>query len=114
MVLACMLVLVATFPWGDLQGHGHWTRVVWVPFATRRIRILDIGQNFLLYMPLGGFTGRLFRRRPMLMTFAFSLILAGLAESAQVYSHTRFPSMTDVTCNVAGALSAAAITRRRR
>jgi glycopeptide antibiotics resistance protein len=67
--------------------------------------------NTLLYVPSGAFSGRLFRR-PLLMAFGLSLALSLTAELAQVYSHNRFPSATDVTCNVAGAVLAAALSRR--
>ena len=62
--------------------------------------------NTLLCAPIGGLCGRLFRR-PLLMAFGLSLALSVTAEWSQVYSHTRYPSATDVACNVAGALAAA-------
>jgi glycopeptide antibiotics resistance protein len=33
-------------------------------------------------------------------------------EALQIYSHERFPSTTDVVCNVAGAVAAAVMARR--
>ena len=60
---------------------------------------------------IGTIGGRLFRR-PLLMAFGLSLSLSVTAEWSQVYSHTRYPSATDVTCNVAGAVLAAALSRR--
>ena len=111
LILSSALVLIADYPWGDFRGHSHWTRVVWVPFVTRPIRVSDIVLNVLLCAPLGGFAGRLFRH-PLLSAFGLSLLLSLAGEWMQVYSHTRFPSMTDVTCNVAGAVLAAAFSRR--
>jgi glycopeptide antibiotics resistance protein len=108
-----LVVLIAAVPWGDFVGHSHWTRVVWVPFLTRRLRLPDIGLNLLLCAPIGGFSGRLFRR-PLLSAFGLSLLLSLAGELTQVYSHNRFPSATDVTCNVAGAVVAAAVTQRLR
>ena len=112
LAVASALVLVAAFPWGDLQGHSHWNKVGWVPFVSPPVRLRDIALNTLLCAPIGGFSATLFRR-PLLMAFGLSLALSVTAESSQVYSHTRFPSATDVTCNVAGAVVAAAVSRRR-
>jgi glycopeptide antibiotics resistance protein len=103
---------VAAFPWGDLQGHAHWSKVGWIPFVSAPIRLRDIVLNALLCAPIGGLCARLFRR-PLLMAFGLSLALSLTAEWSQVYSHSRFPSATDVTCNVAGAVFAAAFARRR-
>jgi glycopeptide antibiotics resistance protein len=111
LVVASTLVLVAAFPWGDLQDHSHWSRIGWVPFVSRPVRLGDMALNTLLCAPMGGLSGRLFRR-PLLMAFGLSLALSITAEWSQVYSHTRFPSATDVTCNVAGAVLAAALSRR--
>jgi glycopeptide antibiotics resistance protein len=79
--------------------------------VTRPIRVSDIVLNVLLCAPLGGFVGRLCRH-PLLRAFGLSLLLSLAGEWMQVYSHTRFPSFTDVTCNVIGALLAATLTRR--
>lgn len=43
-----------------------------------------------------------------------ALFVSLLCEWAQVYSHGRFPSATDVTCNVGGAALASAAYLRRR
>lgn len=104
---------MATFPGADLQNHSHWGKVRWVPFMSPPIRLQDIALNTLLYVPIGALSGRLFRR-PLLIAFGLSLALSATAEWSQVYSHTRYPSATDVTCNVAGAVLAAALSRRLR
>jgi glycopeptide antibiotics resistance protein len=111
LVVASALVLVAAFPWGDLRDHAHWSKIGWVPFVSPPIRVRDIALNTLLCAPLGGLCGRLFRR-PLLTAFGLSLTLSLMAEWTQVYSHSRFPSATDVTCNVAGAVVAAALSRK--
>lgn len=111
LVIASALVLVADFPWSDLQDHGHWSKIRWVPFMSPPLRLGDMTLNTLLCAPLGGFAGRLFRR-PLLMAFGLSLALSVTAEWSQVYSHNRFPSATDVTCNVVGAVAAATLARR--
>ena len=111
LAVASALVLVAAFPWGDLEDHSHWSKIGWLPFVSPPIRLGDIGLNTLLCAPIGGLSGRLFRR-PLVGAFGLSLALSVTAEWSQVYSHTRFPSATDVTCNVAGAVLAAALSRR--
>ena len=111
LVVASGLVLVAAFPWGDLQDHSHWQRIGWIPFESPPVRLRDMALNTLLCAPVGGFCGRMFRR-PLWAAFGLSLALSLTAEWTQVYSHTRFPSATDVTCNVAGAVVAAALMRR--
>ena len=111
LVVASALVLVADFPWGDLQDHSHWSKIRWIPFVSPPLKLGDIALHTLLCAPIGGLSGRLFRR-PLLMAFGLSLSLSVTAEWSQVYSHTRYPSATDVTCNVAGAVLAAALSRR--
>lgn len=103
--------MVADFPWGDLQNHSHWSKVRWIPFVSPPVRLEDMALNTLLCAPIGGLCGRLCRR-PLLTAFGLSLALSVTAEWSQVYSHNRFPSATDVTCNVAGAVAAAWLMRR--
>jgi glycopeptide antibiotics resistance protein len=102
---------VADFPWDDLQNHSHWGKIRWIPFVSPPVRLGDMALNMLLCAPVGGLCVRLFRR-PLLMAFGLSLALSATAEWSQVYSHTRIPSATDVTCNVAGAVLAGALSRR--
>lgn len=111
LVVASALVLVAAFPWGDLRDHTHWSKIGWVPFVSPPIRLRDMALNTLLCAPIGGTCGRLFRR-PLWAAFGLSLALSLMGEWSQVYSHTRFPSATDVTCNVAGAVLAAVLSRK--
>lgn len=97
-------IAAATVPWTDFVGHTHWQKVQWMPFVSPPVRLVDILVNFLLYVPLGygvirasTFRGRSWHAAAM----AASLSLA--IESSQLYSHSRFPSLQDVLCNVAGA-----------
>ena len=104
------LVLVAGFPWGDLVGHTHWSRVNWIPFASR-FRPIDICGNLLLCVPLGAVAGREFRRG-VLIAGVTALALSLFVESMQLFSHLRFPSATDLFCNVVGGIAAAVVARR--
>ena len=101
------LVAVALdWPFGDFQGHTHWNNVGWIPFVSPPIRLLDMAQNVLLFAPFGFFAALAHRpparhavRNAVLMTAGLSFF----GEGSQLYSHGRFPSATDLTCNVIGA-----------
>ena len=110
--LATILVALGTFPF-DLQDHPHWYKVAWVPFATGIVRPHDIIVNVALYLPLGFSlqAGTVCDLR--LLVVLVALALSTLLELTQVWSHWRFPSATDVTMNVAGALLGAVWARRR-
>jgi glycopeptide antibiotics resistance protein len=106
LLLSILVALVADFPWGSLQGHTHWARVEWIPFAAPRFRPLDIIANVLLFVPLGFFGAR---RRSSLgpalaLVSTISIAVAFLGESIQLFSHGRFPSATDLVCNVGGGV----------
>ena len=106
LALCIAVALAADFPWGDFQGHTHWPNVGWIPFVSPPVRPGDIALNLLLFFPLGVFAAR--RVRPSAPALAQSALIAFvvsvIGEWTQLYSHTRFPSATDVACNVAGAL----------
>lgn len=110
--LATFLVALGTFPF-DLQDHPHWYKVAWVPFATGIVRPHDIIVNVALYLPLGFSLQAGTVRDRRLLVVLVALALSTLLELTQVWSHWRFPSATDVTMNVAGALLGAVWARRR-
>ena len=106
------VVIVAGYPWGLMVWHSHWSRVQWVPFYGS-VRLLDAVANVLLCAPLGIAAGLSFKRGVVAAAF-IALALSVFVEVMQVYSHSRVPSATDVVCNVAGAVVAAALLRRLR
>jgi len=106
-----MLFLALGVPWTGFVGHSHWSRVDWIPFVSRRPRLLDVLGNLLLCVPLGLSLGFGFRRGVALAA-SIALALSVSVEALQIYSHERFPSTTDVVCNVAGAVAAAVMARR--
>jgi hypothetical protein len=114
-----MAVAGATVPFFDLHDHTHWVNVSWVPFEPVESKVSDVAANLLIYLPLGLLTPRGPRsRRPMPDAVLRALVLSVLAESAQLFSHSRIPSTTDVICNTLGAaagvwLSATLTTRTR-
>jgi glycopeptide antibiotics resistance protein len=109
---AGLFVLAADFPW-DLQNHSHWATVGWIPFVSGPVRVVDIVQNVLLCSPIGWVAARRFPRRGQIVAAAVAASVSLVGEWTQLYSHTRFPSATDVVCNVTGAVAAAMIVRSR-
>ena len=105
---ASALVLAADFPWGDVQNHTHWAKVGWIPFVTPPVGSLDIIQNLLLCAPIGVAAALRFRRAPATAS-AIACVVSLVGESTQLYSHSRFPSVTDLVCNVTGAVAAALV-----
>ena len=109
LIAATAVVLLFDIPWADYQTHSHWGGVGWIPFVAPPVRIVDCLQNALLFMPFGWFAGT--ERRRILTAGALGLGLSLLCEFTQVYSHNRFPSATDVVCNVMGTVIGAAAGR---
>jgi len=112
--LSVLLLLVALPPWYGAVNHSHWQRVGWIPFASPPVRVRDILANLVLFIPLGASLSVAFRVMTPGRVAATALALSVLGEWSQVYSHTRFPSATDVVCNVIGAVVAAWATRFTR
>jgi hypothetical protein len=105
------LVLLATFP-GDWQNHSHWARVAWLPFLTGHVRAPDLIVNVLLYLPLGATLQWGTTRDARFIALAAGVLLSASMELAQVWSHNRFPSATDVVMNVGGCILGAYLARR--
>lgn len=109
--LSIALVVAATLPL-DFQDHSHWRRVAWVPWLSGVVRPLDLVVNALLYAPLGfALRNRVDARSPVVVLVA--LALSTSMEVAQVWSHWRYPTATDVAMNVAGAWAGARWAARR-
>jgi uncharacterized protein (TIGR03790 family) len=109
--LSITIALAADFPWGDFQGHTHWHNVGWIPFVSPPVRPGDIALNLLLFLPLGVFAARRVRAPGSALAHSalIAFVVSVIGEWTQVYSHTRFPSATDVACNVGGALLGTAL-----
>jgi VanZ family protein len=108
------LIVAATVPWTSFVGHTHWQKVQWIPFYSPPVKILDVVVNVLLYAPFGYTLLRAFTPRVRVW---HAVILAGTlslaVEWSQLYSHSRFPSLQDVLCNVVGAALGASLAARR-
>ena len=108
------LILLLVVPWLTFKNHSHWDRIAWIPFFSSEVKVRDIVANVLLYVPWGYFWARQ-RPDPTQRVRLVVVLAAGLsilAELSQVYSHGRFPSTTDITCNLIGAVAGAEYARR--
>lgn len=97
------VILAAVVPW-DFVGHSHWMKVQWIPFSSPPVKPIDIVANVALYLPFGYLVAARSAnpRRPWI-AIALAAVLSLATEWTQVYSHSRFPSVQDVLCNVVGA-----------
>jgi glycopeptide antibiotics resistance protein len=112
-LLGAWTILLAwmLFPWRDLLNHPHWMNVVWIPFAPP-VRVRDIAANVLFFVPLG-LLARTSRNAPIpiWVVLALSALMSVVAESMQLFTHTRVPSATDVAANVMGAAAGCWLAR---
>lgn len=108
------LICFAVVPWWSYQDHAHWARVRWVPFVSPPIRARDLIVNLLMYVPLGWWGSRVGRGTTLGRVVLGAALLSCATEFSQVFSHGRYPSLTDVVCNVAGALVGGALFAARR
>jgi VanZ family protein len=97
-----VIALLTSWPW-QFQDHPHWDAVEWVPFS-RYVRARDWIVNIGLFVPFGaayawGGAERRLVRQAVLLGLAASLA----AELAQVYMHSRVPTVADLIANTAGA-----------
>ena len=101
-LLSTLLIVAIVFPWRDLQDHTHWGKVLWVPFVTPPVKTIDLVGNVLLYLPFGFLGARATRRT--ILVLGGAALLSLVTESAQLFSHARYPSTTDFICNLAGCM----------
>ena len=114
LILTIALIFAAVLPWGDFQGHTHWAKVGWIPFFSKPVRIRDVLANVVLFVPFGAAAGRVLRHRyTVVLVTVGGAAISLVGEAAQLYSHTRFPSATDLVCNTLGAAVGAALVSGR-
>lgn len=112
-VLWTIVLVLGSVPFFDLHQHAHWDRIGWIPFSSPPVKAGDIALNVLIYVPFG-FLARTSREpggRHLLLVVGQALALSLALEASQCFTHSRFPSMTDVLCNVAGAVIGAVLFR---
>jgi hypothetical protein len=110
------VIIVAVVPWHDFQSHSHWRRVGWLPFLSPPVRMRDIVINTAMYVPFGLFfySGPGGSRVRLALIVVAACVLSVATETSQSYSHSRFPSATDVAANTGGAALGCAIAAARR
>ena len=110
--LNVLLVLLIVVPWRRFQNDLYWERVRWVPFLSPPWSARDLIGNVMLYSPFGYAVARLagtpYGQRLALIGAA---VLALATEASQLLSTHRYPSMTDVTCNLLGAWLGTTVAR---
>ena len=88
-----------------MTNHTHWAKVGWIPFVSPPVRAIDIIQNVLLFLPAGLFAARpgTPARSAAIRAVVVALPVSFAGEATQLWSHGRFPSATDLVCNLIGA-----------
>ena len=108
------VIVAATIPTTDFVGHTHWQKVQWIPFLSPPVKIVDVVVNIGLYLPFGYTLARASGPRFRVWgAIALAGALAVTLEWSQLYSHSRFPSLQDVLCDVSGALVGTWLATRR-
>lgn len=112
-----LVIIGGVVPWASWTDHAHWDRVEWLPF-TRNVRLRDVLLNVLFYVPFGYFLAARHaassRAKVVVSAAALAFALSAVTEISQVFSHGRFPAVTDVVTNTAGAIIGAWLANTRR
>ena len=107
-----LILAVTTMPWSSYVGHSHWDRVNWIPFSDHPL--LEIFGNVALFFPFGYFFPRA-RHDASPKFWALPIIIGGMlstgVEFFQVYTHSRFPSTTDISANLLGVIFGLSLQR---
>jgi glycopeptide antibiotics resistance protein len=114
-LLACWTVVIvfAVVPIGRYREQPARQQIAWIPFVSRPVTLSDIARNILLYVPFGYLQVRAVVHPTVGRALAYSAALSAGTEATQVYSRGRYPSTTDVVCNVIGAMAGFAWARLR-
>ena len=109
-VWAVALVAV-TAPWADFQAHPNWAHVGWIPFQSPPQKRVDILANIVLYIPFGYVAAVSHRglTRRLIVSMSTAGVLSFILETSQLFSVTRYPSATDLACDIAGAAAGAVL-----
>ncbi|MBI4477540.1 MAG: VanZ family protein [Acidobacteria bacterium] len=102
-----MFLYATTWPWSDFQGHSHWDRINWRPFAGAGENLREVALNVLLFIPFGYLHVRLStlpERAAVMKAASLACVLSVSVEILQVFMHNHFASVTDVAMGVSGAL----------
>ena len=86
-------------PWEGIELQPNWERVVWLPWRSLKAR--DVLLNLVYFFPLGVLA--IARHWSTGRAIMFAAALSVGTETLQVFAVTRWPSVSDVVFNCAGA-----------
>jgi glycopeptide antibiotics resistance protein len=115
-LLACWtaVIVFAVVPMGRYREQPARRQIAWIPFVSRPMTPSDMARNVLLYVPFGYLQARALVYPTVWRALAYGTALSAGTEATQVYSRGRYPSTTDVVCNVIGGMLGFALARQRR
>jgi glycopeptide antibiotics resistance protein len=104
------VVLLVSSPWVGFTSEPQWHRVSLIPFTDPADKVKDLAANILLFIPFG-YSAAGWRRARSGFVFAVAAAAAVsiVAEASQLFSTRRYPSATDVTAAVMGAVVGAGV-----
>jgi glycopeptide antibiotics resistance protein len=98
-----LVVLIISGPWFGFVRRPQWYDVNWVPFADPADKPKDLLQNVLLFVPFGwSYASGRMKRTALAGALALAFVVSAAAESTQLFSPERYPSMTDVLMALLG------------
>jgi glycopeptide antibiotics resistance protein len=103
------LTWLISLPWRGFTLEPQWSRVHWIPFTDPADRPRDFVLNVLFFVPFGYSFGRTRRWHAVALIAA---LVSLSAEATQLFGTVRYPSATDVTAAVIGAVLGALFARR--
>jgi glycopeptide antibiotics resistance protein len=106
-------IVLAVVPMGRYRDRPAWQQIAWIPFVSWPVTLDDSVRNVLLYVPFGYLQARAAVYSTAWRAVAHATALSAGTEATQVYSRGRYPSTTDVVCNLIGAMMGFAWARRR-
>lgn len=105
------IVCFVSLPWIGFTTQPQWHRVHWIPFQDPADKLRDVILNALLFVPFGLVVGwRGSTRSALVVAAVMATTISILAEATQLFSTRRFPSATDVTAAILGAVAGACTT----
>jgi glycopeptide antibiotics resistance protein len=106
-----VFICFISLPWVGFTTQPQWDRVHWLPFTDPADRPRDFVLNALVFLPFGFLVAhRRHASSSLLLSAVMAATISVAAEATQLFSTRRFPSATDVTAAVTGALAGALST----
>jgi VanZ family protein len=103
------LVFAISVPWTGFTAKPNWPRVHWIPLTDPADKTRDVIANIALLIPFGySFAARRAGRHRIAGALLAATAVSLCAEATQLFSTSRYPSATDVSSALAGAVIGAA------